>query len=120
MPSADPFIVLAYCLRARNDLDGAAVVLAEATRVEPGNPVVQANIGLVAFDQGRLSDAIDALDAALRGQPDLHEARFTLARALALIGKQDLARVQVETLLQRMPAGAPQRPEVERLLASLR
>jgi arylsulfatase A-like enzyme/Flp pilus assembly protein TadD len=119
LPTADPFLPLALCLRARDDTEGARRVLVEASRVEPGNPVVQANLGLLAFDQGRLDDAIALLDTALRIDSDLHEARFVLARALARTGRREVARAQVDTLLMRLPADAPQRPEVERLRSAL-
>lgn len=120
VPSADPFLAMALCLRARDDQRGAEQMLMEARRVEPGNPVVDANLGLLAFDAGRLDEAIRGLEAALAVDADLHQARFALARALARRGQREAARRQVETLLQRLPASAPQRPEVERLLAALR
>lgn len=120
VPSADPFLAMALCLRAREDQRGAEQMLMEARRVEPGNPTVDANLGLLALDEGRLDEAVQSLEAALAVDADLHQARFALARALARRGQREAARRQAETLLQRLPASAPQRPEVERLLAALR
>jgi cytochrome c-type biogenesis protein CcmH/NrfG len=65
-------------------------------------------------------EAIPALETALAADPDLHEARFVLARALARDGQIDAARTQARTLLARLPPGAPQRPEVQRLVDTLR
>jgi tetratricopeptide (TPR) repeat protein len=120
LPGADPFLSLALCQRTRGDLRGAERTLAEAIRAEPGNPVVEANLGLIAFDSGRLDDAVRNLQAALAIDADLHQARFVLARALAREGQRDAALSQAETLLARLPSNAPQRPEVERLVAALR
>ena len=79
-----------------------------------------ANLGLIAFDAGRMSEAIARLDAALTRDPDLHQARFFLARAYARSGQREAAQAQAVTLLARLPPGAPQRAEVERLVAALR
>ena len=59
---------------------------AAAERVEPGNPVVLANLGLVLSDGGKPQAAIDPLQRALTTDPDLHHARFALAIAFARVG----------------------------------
>ena len=64
-PSADLYLGLAECLGARGDVRGAERTLLDAKRVEPGNPVVEANLGLAALAQGRTSNAIDALCGAV-------------------------------------------------------
>jgi predicted Zn-dependent protease len=74
----------------------------------------------MALDAGRVPEAIDRLKAALSRVPDLHEARFALARAYARDGNRDAAAREAQELLTRMPADAPQRAEVERLLAVVR
>lgn len=120
LPGADPFISLAYCHRQRGAAAAAQRALEEADRIEPGNPVVAANLGLIAFDGGRMAEAIAHLDAAVTRDPDLHEARFFLARAYARSGQRAAAHEQAAALLARLPASAPQRPEVERLVAALK
>jgi len=80
---------------------------------------VLANLGLVQSDGGDPKSAIDPLQRALTIDPDLHQARFALAIALARSGRRDEARASADELLRRLPAGAPQRAEVQRLLASL-
>jgi cytochrome c-type biogenesis protein CcmH/NrfG len=66
-----------------------------------------------------MRDAIARFETALASDPDLHMARFFLARAYARAGNRDAAREQAVTLLSRLPAAAPQRAEVERLVAAL-
>jgi len=120
VPSADPHLGLAECLAATGRSDAARRALIAADRIEPGNPIVAANLGLMDLDAGRVPEAIDRLKAALSRVPDLHEARFALVRAYAREGNQEAATREAEELLKRLPAGAPQRAEVERLLAAVR
>jgi choline-sulfatase len=120
VPTADPFLSLAYCYRQRGASAAAERALTSADRAEPGNPVVAANLGLVAFDAGRMKDAIVHLDRAVTRDPDLHMARFFLARAYARTGNRAAAHEQAVALLARLPASAPQRAEIERLEAALR
>jgi len=119
LPSADAHLGLATCLGRRNDLAGAARVLEEARRREPSNPIVTANLGILQASRGDNAGAIRSLQAALAADPNLHEARFNLALAYARVGKRPEARAAAHDLLSRLPANAPQRSEVQRLLRSL-
>ena len=120
LPSADAGLGLAQCRGQAGDLKGAADALAAAQAAEPGSPVVTANIGLLTLQQGQVAQAIPVLRRALELDPELHEARFALARALARSGDRAGAGAEARALLARLPAGAPQRAEVERLIAALR
>jgi cytochrome c-type biogenesis protein CcmH len=104
---------------AAGQRDAARRALTTADRVEPGNPVVAANLGMIALDENKLPDAIAKLRAALAIAPDLHMARFTLARAYGRAGQRADAAREARELLARLPPDAPQRPEVERLLAAV-
>jgi choline-sulfatase len=119
-PSADPYLGLAGCQAGQRAFAAAAATLRAADKVEPGNPVVLANLGLVLSDGGDPARAIDPLQRALAIDPDLHQARFGLAIAHARTHQRGEAARQAEELLRRLPPGAPQRSEVERLLASVR
>ena len=120
LPSADPYLGLARCQTEAGRPDAAAGTLRKALAVEPGNAVVEANLGLLALDGGAAQTAAEYLGRAVDHDPDLHEARFALARALARLGRRAEAAAQARELLGRLPADAPQRPEVERLLTVLR
>jgi arylsulfatase A-like enzyme/Flp pilus assembly protein TadD len=119
MPTADVHLGLALCLASTGRRDEAVRVLLDARRIEPGNAVVEANLGSLALDGGDDARAIESLGSALTIDPGLHQARFNLARALARMGRRDEARKEAETLLARLPAQAPQRAEAQRLLAAL-
>jgi len=120
MPTADVHLGLALCLVSAGRREGAVQALTEARRLEPGNPVVEANIGSLALEAGDTQKAIESLRSALQIDPDLHQARFNLARALARAGRRADALKEAETLLQRLPVQAPQRAEVQRLIQALR
>jgi len=120
MPTADAHLGLALCLASTGRREEAVRVLMDARRIEPGNAVVEANLGSLALDGGDNARAIESLGSAIQLDPDLHQARFNLARALARMGRRDEARKEAQTLLDRLPAQAPQRSEVQRLLAALR
>ena len=120
MPTADVHLGLAMCFASTGRPREAARALEEARRIEPGNPVVEANLGALALETGDAAAAAEYLRAALTIDPDLHQARFNLARALAKQGRRADALKEAETLLQRLPAQAAQRAEVQRLVAALR
>ena len=119
LPTADAHLGLAGCQIAAKDPRGAEQTLRQAERVEPDNPVVTANLGVVLSDAGRPSDGAPYLERALTLDPDLHQARFSLAIAYARLGRRKDAAREAAELLRRLPPDAPQRPEVARLLATV-
>jgi cytochrome c-type biogenesis protein CcmH/NrfG len=119
LPTADVYLGLATCLGQRNDLPGAERALNEALRIEPGNPAVIANIGLLQAGKGDFSSAIQSFTKALEADPGLHEARFRLAVTYAKAGRMADAASTARDLLTRLPPNAPQRAEVERLLKAV-
>src|SRR5205814_7666490 len=110
---------LATCRGRRNDLRGAEDALEQARRLEPDNPAITANIGILQAAKGDFGAAIRALGAALAADPNLHEARFNLAVVYAKAGRRPEAAAAARELLDRLPPDAPQRPEVERLLRAV-
>ena len=71
-------------------------------------------------DSGKPAAAIPHLQRALALDPDLHQARFGLAIAYARTNQRGDAAREAEELLKRLPPDAPQRPEVQRLLTTVR
>ncbi len=120
LPSADAHLGRAACEVAARNVAAAERTLADAQQVEPDNPVVSANLGLLLSDHGRPAAGIPHLQRALTLDPDLHQARFGLALAYARTNQRADAAKEAQELLRRLPPDAPQRPEVERLLAAVR
>ena len=119
LPTADVHLGLATCLGRRGDLAGAERALGEARRLEPDNPAVIANLGLLQASKGDFAAAIASLSAALAADPGMDEARFNLAVVYAKAGRRTEAAAAARELLARLPAAAPQRSEVERLLRAV-
>ena len=119
LPSADAALGLADCRMRANDVAGAERALEQARAIEPGNPVVEANLGLTALARKDTANAVRLLRSALAKDPGFLEARFNLARALAIAGQRQDALTEARTLLAALPASAPQRSEVERLVKAL-
>ena len=118
--SADAHLGLAECLVEAGQAAEALGVLGQAAAVEPGNPVVLANQGLLLSDGGTPAAAIPLLEKALTLDGDLYQARFHLAIAYARTGDRTNAARHAQTLLGQLPPDAPQVSEVRRLIDALR
>jgi choline-sulfatase len=119
LPSADAHLGLASCQATARRFREAAATLQQAEVVEPDNPVVVANLGIVLSDGCQPDKAIPRLQRALTLDADFHEARFNLALAFARAGHREKAAAEARELLRRLPQDAPQRSEVERLIAAV-
>ena len=111
---------LFYAPQSYASTDEVLAVVSAARKVDPGHPGVEAWLGRLAFEQGRLEDAIDALGAAVRADPDLHDVRLSLARALPRAGRLQAAREHVQVLLAHLRASDPRHADVQRLADTLR
>jgi arylsulfatase A-like enzyme/Tfp pilus assembly protein PilF len=120
VPGADAHLGRAGCEASAKNLAAAVRTLTAAQAIEPENAAISANLGLVLSDAGQSAAAIPHLQRALSLDPDLHQGRFGLALAYAQTGRRAEAERETRELLRRLPPAAPQRPEVERLLARLR
>jgi len=120
MPSADPYLGLAACQAARGDLHAALATLAAVGPTDRENPVVLANVGVLETQLNHLDRAIASLARAVALDPEFSEARFDLARAYARAGRFAEAERESTALLAQLPADAPQRPEVQRLIVAIR
>jgi arylsulfatase A-like enzyme/Tfp pilus assembly protein PilF len=120
LPTADAHLGLASCYVVARRADAALATLGEGAALEPDNPVVIANQGVLTSDGGQPLAAVPLFQRALTLDPDFHQARFNLAIAYARAGRRQEAASEASELLRRMPANAPQRSEVERLLAAVR
>jgi tetratricopeptide (TPR) repeat protein len=120
LPGADAYLGLAGCQVSARDAGAAEATLRKANAANPDDPVVLANLGVVLSDAGDPAQGLPYLQRALTLDPDLHQARFSLAIAYARLGRQADAAREAEDLLRRLPQDAPQRPEVQRLLTAVR
>jgi predicted Zn-dependent protease len=119
VPGADGYLGRAGCEVQAHETAAARRSLTRALGAEPGNPVVNANMGRLLSDTGQPAAGIPYLQSALAVDPDLHQARFALAVAFARGNHRTEAAAQAKELLRRLSTNAPQRSEVERLLRSV-
>ena len=119
LPGAEAHLGLAACAAREKRLEAAIRALEQGQRAEPESPLVAANLGVVLSDGGEPARSLPHFERALRLDADFHQARFNLAVAYARLGRRADAAAQARELLSRMPANAPQRPEIERLLAAV-
>ena len=115
LPGADAHLGRASCEVAAKNSAAAIRTLTAAQTIEPDNPVVMANLGLVLSDSGQPAAAIPHLQRALTIDPELHQARFGLAIAFARTGRAADAAREADELLRHL-----QRSEVQRLANAVR
>ena len=88
---------------ARQELDRADTMIAEALAAFPGDAAVQAANGVRHLARERFADAVEAFRAAVDVDPYRFEYRIGLARALIAAQDFDAAAAYLETMLQEFP-----------------
>ncbi|HET6923494.1 MAG TPA: tetratricopeptide repeat protein [Anaeromyxobacteraceae bacterium] len=91
----------------RGDLAGAEQAFREALRAEPGNPVAERNLGVVAWTRGDRPEAERHLRAAAELSPGSKEAWAQLAAFLLEAGRPPEAERAWRRALEIDPAFAP-------------
>jgi Flp pilus assembly protein TadD len=76
---------------------------------------VHCNLGQALFQAGKVTEAVEHLQQALRIKPDYVEAHFNLGLALEKLGRTPEAIEQFEQALKLQPDFAPARNALARL-----
>src|SRR5215472_11763770 len=85
-PQMAPLLALAtQLLRAGRPADAIAP-LSDAARLEPGNSLIQHDLGLACLEVGRIPEAIAAFERAVSQNPRYGDAWFRLGIALETLG----------------------------------
>ena len=100
-------IALARALAERDSMTAAIDVLREAAAVHPGEAWVHFWHGSFLASEGRVAEAIAALQRAVDLQPLFVEAQIQLADAFVRNGQADAAIAQLETLVGLDPTHQP-------------
>lgn len=85
------------------DLDRALVQLNKALAIEPTDPAIYSDLGVVLSRRGEHAAALQALEQALYLSPNLAVSHYNLASALALQGRLDDAIARFEAALRLQP-----------------
>jgi tetratricopeptide (TPR) repeat protein len=89
-------------LLRKGDAAGAVEKLQQALKQQPDAATHQ-ELGRAYYTLGRLADALQSLEAAVRLDPDLTEARDALGNMLAESGNLDRAEQELREALRRQP-----------------
>jgi tetratricopeptide (TPR) repeat protein len=98
---------------ARDDLAMAARLLLELVETQPDCAEVRNNLAVVFVEQGRLQDAADQLEQAIRARPHYALARRNLQRVDALLQATAVARQLTETPTPPLPSLTPTEAMIE-------
>lgn len=100
---ASTFFYLAYLFEAEGNLEVAREKIQIALRFDPGIPEANALLGKILIKQGRPSEALAPLEAAVSADGRDPDKRYQLARVYQQLGRQaDAAREFAE--VQRLKA----------------
>ncbi|MBI3047727.1 MAG: tetratricopeptide repeat protein [Acidobacteria bacterium] len=103
-------------------LEGNADALARARQAAgafPGDPFVQYELGLSAARSGDFTAAAQAFDRSLEADPTFAYAYYYAGLTYDRLGRADLMVTRFDTFLRLAPQ-APERPEVESILRTVR
>ncbi|MCP4043864.1 MAG: tetratricopeptide repeat protein, partial [Gammaproteobacteria bacterium] len=110
---------LAWLYHERNDKK--ALEIAElAHQAAPENGPILDTVGWLRFHNGKLEQALKALEKAVDKTPDNPEIRYHLAAALAKAGDKSQAKAALETALKGNPPQSAWVKEAKALLEELK
>lgn len=92
-----------HALVEQGEVPGAMQVLREAIKEHPLYPDLHALLGRAELRQGHCDDAVASFGRALEINPDYHDARVDLARALEALGMRIQAADQLALVIEREP-----------------
>ncbi|HWU54252.1 MAG TPA: tetratricopeptide repeat protein, partial [Rhizomicrobium sp.] len=84
----------------------AAALLSQSRMTSPQDPVLACNLGRALMGAGRIAQALEAFQAAIKLKPDFVEARYDAARLLHRTGQLAEAERDFRDLLRIMPGNA--------------
>ena len=103
-PQVRPLLVLAAQFLQAGRPGDAIAPLQEAALLEPGNAVVQHDLGLACLETGRLAEAVAALRRAVAMQPRDADAFFRMGIALEKLGDTGGALTAYDRATQLQPS----------------
>jgi tetratricopeptide (TPR) repeat protein len=94
------------CLRKKKDFSVAETAIEDALKKMPYDTGLWEELGWVAFDQGKLADAVAAFDEAIKLDPYLLNRQFAKAEVLVRLNRSDDALEVYKKLDEQFPNDA--------------
>jgi arylsulfatase A-like enzyme len=104
---------LGRCLLKQKRLPEAVQSLRRAMKLEPGSEGVQSMLGATLLLQADYFAAVEALELAIRLNPDLYQNHFNLGLTLEKLGRSDEAIKHYQDCLDRAPGSVQARQRLE-------
>lgn len=99
----DATLMSASALLKANDAKGAYNILEPLEADRSGDVDFDYLFGIAAVDSGNVTRGVFALERVLATQPDNAEARAEIAKAYYMLGENDTAKTEFESVLQQNP-----------------
>jgi tetratricopeptide (TPR) repeat protein len=112
----DAYFLLSQIEVATNNINGAIKSVTAASVIDPTNPAIFFQLGLLKYNQGDFAGAIVALERATTMTPDYANAKFFLGLSYEATKEHEKAIKQFEDLI----ASNPDSKEVAEILANLK
>lgn len=109
---------LGRLLQAENEAEAALGHFQEARLLDPELLAASSAAGIQLARMGRFGEAVESFSPVVEGLPRNETARFSLAMAQILAGREREARETLEQGLELMPDSRPLRHLLARLLAA--
>ncbi|KND48320.1 MAG: Tfp pilus assembly protein PilF [Parcubacteria bacterium C7867-003] len=112
----DAYFLLSQIEVANGNIAGAVRSVTAASIIDPTNPAIFFQLGLLKYNQGDFNGAITALEKATEMTPDYANAKFFLGLSYEATKQREKAIKQFEDL----SVSNPDSKEVEQILSNLR
>ena len=101
--NAEAYRLAAIQLHTNGDTQGAFDHLADALRIDPNQPLVHFNLGLLYAEMSNPDKAISHLNQAVQLQPDYEDAWYNLVVLYWQVNQLPTARMKLMEALKQLP-----------------
>ncbi len=113
----DAYFLLSQIEVATQNIQGAIQSVTAASVIDPTNPAIFFQLGLLKYNAGDFTGAIQALEKATTMTPDYANAKYFLGLAYEITKQHDKAIVQFQDLAKTNPDSNEVKVILENLLA---
>ncbi len=112
----DAVFLLSQIYVAKGDINNATIASRFATQLNPQNPVLHFQLGMLNYSNKKYTEAVQSFNEATKLQPDYANAKYFLGLSEARLGNTENAIAQFEDLSKTNP----ENQEIALILANLK